>query len=131
MKLSCLHENLEDNIKQAMGLAYFKKMADPNRPEKMGDANSMLPGRSGNQDTPLKPRHRRFFNAPTGGGPTKAGYGDQDDFESRRPRENMMGEPEPDKDYPLDKSLEDEAIEKQARKTYGKQAQAGAPVHRP
>jgi len=61
-----------------MGLIAYKgqflKQQDPNRPELTGQP---LSSRSGNQDTPLKPEHRKFFNAPSPGTAGKIGYPDQ------------------------------------------------------
>ena len=60
-----------------------KKLQDPNYPERLSSAaasgnispgSKMLPYRSGSQDTPLKPRHRRFFNSPAAGRSKKGGY---------------------------------------------------------
>jgi hypothetical protein len=109
-----------------MGRAYFKKLQDPERPEKLGTSgHKMLPSRSGQQDTPLSPRHRRYFNAPIGGVLSKSGYGDQDDYESRRPRQATAGEPQPELDYPIEQSELDKEIEKRARKKFGHLAVAG------
>jgi hypothetical protein len=64
----------------------LKKEQDPNRPELEGEPVSgdpttglpPMPDRSGVQDTPLKPRHKRFFNAYTNQPATdKVGYPDQ------------------------------------------------------
>ena len=76
MKLCLLHEadaDLVSKIVQAMGRAMFKKRQDPNSPEQPGK-DPMLPYRTGSQDTPLKPRHRRFFNSPSSGKDSKGGY---------------------------------------------------------
>jgi hypothetical protein len=60
-----------------------KKMQDPNYPERLTSAAAsgnrspeakMLPLRSGNQDTPLKPRHELFFNSPSSGRRKKGGF---------------------------------------------------------
>ena len=61
-----------------------KKLQDPNYPERLSSAaasgntspgSETLPYRSGSQDTPLKPRHRKFFNSPASGKSKKGGYG--------------------------------------------------------
>ena len=60
-----------------------KRLQDPNYPERLSSAaasgnrspgSEMLPFRSGSQDTPLKPRHRRFSNSPAAGRSKKGGY---------------------------------------------------------
>jgi hypothetical protein len=74
MKLSYLYEDDGvSKIMQGMGLRYFKRMQDPTRSSFYG--RSKYPTRSGSQDTPLKPRHRRYFNAPLGAIQGKIGYG--------------------------------------------------------
>jgi hypothetical protein len=65
MKLTVLHERSAADLKQALGLRFFKRQQDPLRRER--NAQKLLPYRSGNQDTPLSsPRLRRYFNAPIG-----------------------------------------------------------------
>ncbi|MDP1712589.1 MAG: hypothetical protein Q8K86_09040 [Candidatus Nanopelagicaceae bacterium] len=55
----------------------FKKQSDPNYPELNDDGTKgPLPYRSGNQDTPMKPRHRKYFNAPLGATQGKIGWGE-------------------------------------------------------
>lgn len=118
MKLTTLYEGLVDNIKNSMGLAFFKKLEDPNRvPD-----NKDMPERSGNQDTPLKTRHRKFFNAPIGATIGKSGYQDNDDAESRRPRDIE----DKTQNWPKDSNETDQEIEKLARKEFGHLAVAGA-----
>jgi hypothetical protein len=55
---------------RAMGLRYFKRTigTDPKVHKKE------YPQRSGQQDTPLKPRHRLYFNAPIGATQGKIGF---------------------------------------------------------
>jgi hypothetical protein len=63
----------------------LKKHEDPNLPELDGQPTDQreygappMPSRSGVQDTPLKPRHRKYFNAKTNQPATdKVGYPDQ------------------------------------------------------
>lgn len=89
MKLSALHESigfggldgLQNNVGGASGL--FKKQADVGRPEELGDkqekptddkgAMPKQPRRSGNQNTPMTSRHRRYFKAPADGGSLESG----------------------------------------------------------
>lgn len=125
MRLALLYEDLEDDLKRAIGLNVFKKQQDPNHPSTQLSAQAVQPQRSGSQDTPMNPRHRKFFNAPLG--PKGVGYGDQDDFESRRAKQNTLGEPQPELDYPVDKTPEDEEIERKARRVFGREVQAGQP----
>ncbi len=64
------------NLKSSIGQYYFHKIQDPNYPELSDDGTKgQLPYRSGNQDTPLKPRHRKYFNAPLGAMQGKIGWG--------------------------------------------------------
>ena len=115
-----------------MGLRYFKKGQNPARPEKSGHSGSIqLPFRTGQQDTPLKPRHRRYFNAPIGATQGKTGWGDIDDAESRRARPARIDGPPKQLEYPIDKSLEHQEVEKKARRAFGKQAVHGQPIRRP
>lgn len=111
MKLTNLFEtSLADKIRSAMGLRYFKKLQDPNRPEKLGTAgNEMLPSRSGNQDTPLTPRLRKYFNAPTGNPQGKSGFGEPGLLD-QRPKDNNQPE------YPVEKTEQDKEIEKNAKR---------------
>lgn len=97
----------------------WKKQQDPNYPEHI-DSNKMQPLRTGNQDTPLNPRLRKFFNAPTGATQGKSGFGDVDDWESRRPAPI-----DKEDEYPLDKDPEQQKVEKKARSVFGKDAQHG------
>lgn len=97
----------------------WKKQQDPNYPEHI-DSNPMQPLRTGNQDTPLKPRHRKFFNAPTGTTQGKIGFGDVDDAESRRPA--PAGQED---EWPLDQDEEQQKIQSKARSVFGKDAQHG------
>jgi hypothetical protein len=73
VKLVSLESAEPEDIMQGMGLRYFKKMQDPARSSTA--SKRMQPIRSGNQDTPLKPRHRVFFNAPLGATQGKIGQG--------------------------------------------------------
>jgi hypothetical protein len=128
MRLNLIYEaeSLIDLIKDRMGRAYFKKLQDPNRPEKLGHSgNVILPFRTGNQDTPMSPRHRRFFNAPLGATQGKIGWGDPDDYESRRTRSNTGGEPQPEVDWPVEQGPVDVELQKKARKAFGHLAVAG------
>lgn len=97
----------------------WKKQQDPNYPEHI-NSNPMQPLRTGNQDTPLTPRTRKFFNAPTGATQGKTSFGDVDDWESRRPA--PIGKED---EYPLDQGPEEKIIQKRARSTFGKDAQHG------
>jgi len=81
MKIALLHEgSIVDFFR-----TQFKKDQDPNRPELDGRpvvqgpaGRPSQPSRSGVQDTPLKPRHRKFFNAHTNQPATdKVGYPNQ------------------------------------------------------
>lgn len=123
MKLVALYEDsLSDKLISAIGKRFFKKLADPLRPEKSGNAASkLLPQRSGNQDTPLTPRLRDYFNSPIGTA-NKIGYGEIDNTSSRRAKsiedtDNLK--------YPIDQTPEDKQIEKKARKAFGNQAISG------
>lgn len=123
MKLTSLYENrFIDRLINAIGLRTLKKMQDPGRHQI--DQAKLYPQRSGNQDTPLKPRHRRFFNAPIGAIQTKTGYG-KHDFETRRPKMATVDDDQPTLDYPIDKTEPDKDIEKRARRTYGHLSMAG------
>jgi hypothetical protein len=73
MKLELLSEATPKELMNAIGLRYFKKLQDPMRTDKA--QKRFQPARSGNQDTPLKPRHRFYFNAPIGATQGKIGYG--------------------------------------------------------
>lgn len=104
---------------KSMAPRQWKKQQDPNYPEHI-NSNPQQPLRSGNQDTPLTPRQRRFFNAPTGATQGKSGFGDVDDWESRRPH------PVDNKDeYPIDQDAEQIVVQKKARSVFGKDAQHG------
>jgi len=80
MKLQSLYQNkLEDFFRTQL-----KKGQDPNTPELEGEpvrpkaGSPSQPRRSGVQDTPLKPRHRKYFNAYSNQPATdKLGYPDQ------------------------------------------------------
>lgn len=122
MKLAYLYEDLENNVKNAIGLRYIKKLADPNRLGALHDKNN---NRSGNQDTPMTPRQRRFFNAPLGGMAGKSGYGEVDDEESRHAKDSTVSDKISSLDYPKDKNEVDKEIEKKARKEFGHLAVAG------
>jgi hypothetical protein len=63
------------NLRSSIGQYYSYKIQDPNYPELSNDGNGPLPYRSGNQDTPMKPRHRKYFNAPLGATQGKIGWG--------------------------------------------------------
>jgi hypothetical protein len=128
VRLTAIYEDLSDDIKNAIGLAYFKKQQDPNHPSKPGTLKA-LPYRSGSDDPPLKPRHRRFFRAEFGS--ANAYYGNIDDVPSRRARTNAAGEPQPYLDYPIDKTDDHREVERKARKAFGRQAQAGQQPHEP
>lgn len=85
MKLNLLHENcIEDLLANSIGINNAKKLKDPGRPEKIGDANKELPARSGNQDTPLKPRHRKYFNSPLGSTQGKISFGEIERSDEKR-----------------------------------------------
>lgn len=61
-------------------LRYIKKQQDPARSGLL--YKGMLPNRSGSQRTPLKPRMRKYFNAPLPREPGEI----WDVYGSRRPR---------------------------------------------
>lgn len=127
MKLKFLHEDLEDNVKKQLGLAFFKKMEDPNRLSALDRLNQNQPERSGNQDTPMKPRHRRFFNAPLGATQGKIGFQDNDDAESRHARDSALDDEKISQlDYPKDEDELEKEISLKARKEFGHLAVAGA-----
>ena len=127
MKLKFLHENLEDNVKKQLGLAYFKKLEDPNRLSALDRLNQNQPERSGNQDTPLTPRLRRFFNAPTGGTVGKTGFSDNDDVESKHSRDSSLDDDKISSlEYPKDEDELEKEIALKARKEFGHLAVAGA-----
>ncbi len=65
MRLSLLYEYAPLNLNGLPGLygKLFKKQANPGLPA----SNAVMPQRSGNQNTPMKPRHQEFFNAPVNG----------------------------------------------------------------
>lgn len=73
MRLTALFESTAGDLKQALGLRYFKRQQDPLRSIPAQQKN--LPYRSGIQDTPLKRRHRLYFNAPIGAVQGKIGRG--------------------------------------------------------
>ena len=81
MKLALLEylgpsDDVLKRMKSSIGQYYFKKIQDPNYPELSDDGTKgPLPYRSGNQDTPMKPRHRKYFNAPLGATQGKIGWG--------------------------------------------------------
>jgi len=80
MKLYSLHKDSVEAFKPQL-----LKHQDPNLPELDGQpvnpgkyGQPSQPSRSGVQDTPLKPRHRKYFNAYTNQPATdKVGYPDQ------------------------------------------------------
>ena len=130
MKLKFLHEDLEDNIKKQLGLAYFKKLEDPNRLSALDGKNQNQPERSGNQDTPLTPRLRRFFNAPTGATQGKIGFQDNDDVESKHSRDSSLDDDKISSlEYPKDEDDLEKEIVLKARKEFGHLAVAGAKPH--
>jgi hypothetical protein len=125
MKLIMIVESdpLDAQLMQAIGTKPFKKWQDPNR--QIGTAGiqgtKAYPGRSGNQDTPLTPRLRKFMNAPTGATQGKIGYGPVDNAASRRPRPAMVGDDESTND-PMDPDADREIVQKKARTVFGKDA---------
>ena len=123
MKLIRLHEGFVDNIKNAMGLSNFKKLQDPNR----FPTNKNMPERSGNQDTPLTPRQRRFFNAPLGGTTGKTGYGEIDNEESKHAKDSSVGDDTKDSslEYPQDQNELGKELAKKARQKFGHLAVSG------
>lgn len=131
MKLMLIAESdpLDAMLMKAIGTKQFKKWQDPNRPENTGRGEGMhgtkaMPDRSGNQDTPLNPRLRKFMNAPTGATQGKIGYGPVDNTASRRPRPAMVGDDESMND-PMDPDADREAVQKKARCVFGKDALHG------
>lgn len=71
MKLSLLHESWPNGLLNSTGVKlFFIKSAARN-----GEKKKLYPTRSGTQDTPLKPRHRKYFNAPLGAVQGKVGHG--------------------------------------------------------
>ena len=97
MKLSLLYEDepLASKLMNAMsgpsgsphGGSWFKKQQDPLNPEAnlAGPSKKFLPSRSGNQDTPMKGRHRRYFNSPASGKSSKPGFSDNKPLGSTAP----------------------------------------------
>lgn len=128
MKLKFLHEDLEDNVKKQLGLAFFKKLEDPNRLSALDRLNQNQPERSGNQDTPLTPRLRRYFNAPNGATQGKIGFQDNDDVESKHARDSALNADEKTSslNYPKDEDELEKEISLKARKEFGHIAVAGA-----
>ncbi len=104
---------------KTMAPRQWKKQQDPNYPEHI-DSNPMQPLRTGNQDTPLTPRLRKFFNAPTGATQGKSGFGDVDDAESRRAMPAGAED-----ESPIDFDKEQVIVQKKARSVFGKDAQHG------
>lgn len=129
MKLILIAESdpLDAQLIKAIGTKPFKKWQDPNR--LVGTAGiqgtKAQPSRSGNQDTPLNPRLRKFMNAPTGATQGKIGYGPVDDVASRRPRPAMVGDDESMNDPQDPNDLDLTAVQKRARTTFGKDAAHG------
>jgi hypothetical protein len=125
MKLILIAESdpLDAQLMKAIGSKPFKKWQDPNR--MVGSAGTQgtkaYPSRSGNQDTPLNPRLRKYMNAPTGATQGKIGYGPVDDTASRRPRPAMVGDDESMND-PMDPDADRTAVQKRARTVFGKDA---------
>ncbi len=66
MRLSVLHEYapLKFGSLQDLFGKLLAKQQDPGRPPTNAEP---MPQRSGNQNTPMKPRHQKFFNAPKDG----------------------------------------------------------------
>jgi hypothetical protein len=54
--------NLEQELINAIGPAQFRKQMQPDLSDAATLQQKALPRRSGNQDTPLTPRHAKFFN---------------------------------------------------------------------
>jgi len=83
MKIALLAEQTPNvgfikKLRDSIGQYYVAKSNDPNYPE-ITNNPIMWPDlhyRSGNQDTPLKPRHRKYFNAPLGATQGKIGFGE-------------------------------------------------------
>ena len=127
MKLILIAESdpLDAMLMKAIGTKQFKKWQDPNRPENTGRGEGMhgtkaMPDRSGNQDTPINPRLRRFMNAPTGATQGKIGYGEVNNTASKRPHlAQVDGEETND---PMDPDLDREIVQKKARTVFGKDA---------
>lgn len=129
MKLILIAESdpLEAQLMKAIGTKQFKKWQDINRPENTGrgegaHGTKAMPDRSGNQDTPLVPKLRKYMNAPTGATQGKIGYGEVDDVASRRPRPAMVGDDESMNDPQDPADLERTAVQKRARTVFGKDA---------
>jgi len=128
MKLILIAESdpLEAQLMHAIGTKPFKKWQDPNRPENTGrgegaHGTKAMPDRSGNQDTPLTPRLRKYMNAPTGTTQGKIGYGEIDDAASRRPHlAQVDGEETNDPMDPND--IGHTSVQKRARTVFGKDA---------
>lgn len=128
MLLKLLIEAAPEDLIQGLGLkAAFKRMQDPNNPEKTGNSgNKSLPARSGNQDTPLTPRLRKFFNAPQGATQGKIGFGDVDDAESRRAL--PIGNSPVQDEYPIEQpDMLQNKVQKKARSVFGKDVSHGQP----
>lgn len=125
MKLILIAESdpLEAQLMQAIGTKPFKRWQDPNRLSgtEGTQGTKAMPMRSGNQDTPLTPKLRKYMNAPTGATQGKIGYGEVDDVASRRPRPGMVGDDESMND-PMEPDDDRTAVQKRARTAFGKDA---------
>lgn len=131
MKLIMIVESdpLEAQLMKAIGTKQFKKWQDPNSPENTGRGEGAhgtrnMPDRSGNQDTPLTPRLRKYMNAPTGATQGKIGYGPVDDVASRRPRPAMVGDDESMND-PMEPDVDREVVQSKMRTRFGRDAAHG------
>jgi len=123
MKLILIFEaNLGDLLRSKIGKRYFLRQSDPFHPSKANQsALKAYPQRSGNQDTPLTPRLRKYFNAPNDVS-SKTSKGEVSNSSSKRPKTiNKKSET----DYPLDKTPQDEEMENNIVKNFGHQAISG------
>lgn len=129
MKLILIAESdpLDAQLMKAIGTKPFKKWQDPNRQKgtEGTQGTAAYPMRSGNQDTPLNPRLRKYMNAPTGATQGKIGYGPVDDVASRRPRPAMVGDDESMNDPQDPDDLDRTSVQKRARTVFGKDAAHG------
>jgi hypothetical protein len=125
MKLTLISESdpLEAQLMQAIGSKPFKRWQDPNRQKgtEGTQGTAAMPMRSGNQDTPLTPRLRKYMNAPTGATQGKTGYGPVDNAASRRPHlAQVDGEETNDPQDPND--LDQTSVQKKMRTRFGRDA---------
>ena len=91
MRLSMLYEYAPLKMAGLPGVfnKLFKKQQDPGRPP----SNVNMPARSGNQNTPMKPRHKKFFNAPRDGASLESGQTEEPMAKkNQRPTRSKFGQ---------------------------------------